>query len=223
MTPPTSHAPSLEESYPQYLDSLLAGDSQRCRVIFQECLDADIPIREVYLNLVQRPLYEVGELWERHEVSVATEHLATAITESLLNLAGPRLFAGPRSGKSAMVACAPNELHQIGAKIVADHFELNGWRSFFLGANTPSPDLQSLIAEKRPDAVALSATMSFKAHALISEAIEIRAAFPKLPVLVGGQAFHHDAQDGVEGLRGVRLIRSLEELEDWIRDDRPIF
>lgn len=38
----------------------------------------------MYQDLVQRSLYEVGELWERGHVSVATEHLATAITESLL-------------------------------------------------------------------------------------------------------------------------------------------
>ena len=78
----------------------------------------------------------------RHSERNLTEHLATAISESLLNLTYPRLFAQPRNGKSAVVTCVSNEYHQIGGKMVADIFELNGWRGHFLGANMPEADLK---------------------------------------------------------------------------------
>lgn len=205
-------------SYQLYLERLLAGDRHQCRTIFQEWLDANVPISVLYLHVVERSLYEVGELWARGEVSVATEHLATAITESLLNLVYPRLFAGPRSGKSAVVACAPNELHQVGGRIVADHFELNGWRSYFVGANTPEHDLTSLVAEKRPTVVALSATVSHNQESLIRAATGIRTKFPSIPILVGGQAFCNSGKEIEERLTGVRYMATLRELEDWMRD-----
>jgi methanogenic corrinoid protein MtbC1 len=208
-----THSFPAEESYRRYLEGLLAGDRQKCSAVFQEWIESDKPPGEVYLKLVQRSLYEVGELWERGKVSVATEHLAAAITENLLNLVRSRQFVSSPSGKSVVVACVPNEYHQIGARLVADHFELNGWRSFFLGANTPTRALLSLIAEKRPDMIALSATMTFNLDALINQATEIRAAIPEVPILVGGQAFGEAGRERAERLPGLRFLKSLEDLE----------
>ncbi|MEI8173853.1 MAG: cobalamin-dependent protein [Deltaproteobacteria bacterium] len=209
---------AFDEIYRRYLDGLLANDRHQCRVSFEQWLESHAELRTLYEDLVQRSLYEIGDLWERNRISVATEHLATAITESLLNLAYPRLFASPRLGKSAIVACVANEYHQIGGKMIADLFELNGWRGYFLGANTPVRDLKTLIEEKHPDVVALSVAMVFGLDTLISAAAEIRAAFPDVPILVGGQALRWGGRERVERLSGVRCLMSLSELEAWIKD-----
>ena len=200
------------------MDALLANDRHQCRVIFEQWLASDTELRTLYEDLVRRSLYKVGDLWERGQISVATEHLATAITESLLNLAYPRLFASPRLGKSAIVACVANEYHQIGGKMIADLFELNGWRGYFLGANTPVRDVKALVEEKRPDVVALSVAVAFSLDTLVSAAAEIRSAFPDVPILVGGQAFRWGGRQRVERLSGVRCLTSLSELEAWIKD-----
>ena len=209
---------AVEETYRRYLDALLANDRHQCRVIFEQWLASDTELRTLYEDLVRRSLYKVGDLWERGQISVATEHLATAITESLLNLAYPRLFASPRLGKSAIVACVANEYHQIGGKMIADLFELNGWRGYFLGANTPVRDVKALVEEKRPDVVALSVAVAFSLDTLVSAAAEIRSAFPDVPILVGGQAFRWGGRQRVERLSGVRYLTSLSELEAWIKD-----
>ena len=217
LPPPPPFA--YEEAYRRYLEGLLTNNRQQCRVCFEQWLAATPELRTLYEDLVRRSLYEVGDLWERGRISVATEHLATAISEGLLNLTYPRLFARPRLGKSAVVTCVANEYHQIGGKMVADLFELNGWRGYFLGANTPVRDVQALIAEKQPDVVALSVASAFSLDALISGAGEIRAAFPKVPILVGGQAFRWGGRERVERLPGVRCLLSLSELETWIEED----
>jgi methanogenic corrinoid protein MtbC1 len=218
MTTSSNQPFDFDAAYRRYLDGLLANDRQQCRLSFEQWLESDPGLRSLYEDLVRRSLYEVGDRWERGRISVATEHLATAITESLLNLAYPRLFAQPRIGKSAVVACVANEYHQIGGKMVADLFELNGWRGYFLGANTPVRDVKELIAEKRPDAVALSVAVAFNLDTLVTVAAEIRAAFPELPILVGGQAFRWGGRERVERLSGVRFLASLGELEAWIKD-----
>ena len=69
--------------YQEYLACLLAGNKERCQIIVADLLGAAIEIKELYIGLFQRSLYEIGELWERHKISVAVEHMATAITNFL--------------------------------------------------------------------------------------------------------------------------------------------
>ncbi|MEI6386819.1 MAG: cobalamin-dependent protein [Spirochaetota bacterium] len=206
-----------EELYQRYLGSLLAGDRRLSRESFEVWLNSDPDLRSLYENLVRRSLYEVGELWETGRISVAVEHLATAITESLLNLTYPRLFERPRLDKSAIVSCVANEYHQIGGKMVADVFELNSWRGYFLGANAPLRDLMSLVEEKRPDVVALSVAVAFNLDALLDVALKLRSAFPDLPIIVGGQALRWGGRERFENISGVRCLSSLGELELWIQ------
>jgi methanogenic corrinoid protein MtbC1 len=209
---------SKEEAYARYLGGLLAGDSQTCRDIFVRWLEAAPAMREIYQDLIQRSLYEVGELWAQGRISVAAEHLATAITESLLTLAQPRLLEQPRVGKSAVVACLSREYHQIGGRLVSDILEFNGWHSYFLGGNVPIGELKNLVEQKRPDAVVFSATLSSSVDYFIQAANELRVAFPDLPILAGGQAFRLTARDRAEQVPGVLCLESLEDLEAWLRE-----
>lgn len=210
------HATSVDQGYEPFLDALLAGDRARCRSIFQAWLDADLALRVLYQERVQPALYRVGELWEQGHVSVATEHLATAITEGLLGLVYPRLFDRPDVGRSVVVACAANEYHRIGGKMVADLFELRGWRGHFLGANTPQRDLLELIHEKNPDAVVLSLAVHFNLDALVCAADAVRTDFPDVPILVGGQAFRWGGLDRVAAIPRLQYLPSLMELEAWM-------
>ncbi len=149
-------------------------------------------------------------------ISVGTEHLATAIVDSLLNLVYPRLFRRPSTGRSVVVTCSVNEHHQIGAKMVADIIEMHGWRSYFLGANTPLEDLLKLINEKKPTATAFSLTLYFNIDALIGALTRVRESHPTLPLLVGGQALLWSGQARITRIPGVLMPAKLEDLEAWI-------
>jgi methanogenic corrinoid protein MtbC1 len=221
MNPGTSVSAATADAYQRYLNALLAGDRRRCQDQFEAWLDSGMDLRTLYQDLIQRSLYDVGVLWEQGRASVATEHLATAITESLLNLVYPRLFSLPRLGRSAVVTCAANEYHQIGGKMVADLFELNGWRGHFLGANTPVGDLLKLIQQKCPDVVAFSVTVYFGLEALFHAVTEIRTQFPVVPILVGGQAFRWGGRERVEQISGVRYLPSLADLDLWMKSYSP--
>lgn len=217
--PPSAPPFVAEEVYRSYLAGLLTNNREQCRACFQQWLDAEPDLLSLYEDLVQRSLYEVGELWEQGKISVAAEHLATAISEGLLNLAYPRLFATPRRGKSAVVTCMANEHHQIGGKMVADLFEFHGWRGYFLGANTPVREVIALIGEKRADVVALSVAIASGVATAINAATEIRAAFPNVPILVGGQALRWGGRERIERLPGVRCLASLRDLAAWFEEN----
>ena len=206
-----------EYVYQHYLKALLAGRRAECHGIVQDLLDARLDIKVLYTDLFQQSMYRVGELWENNRITVANEHLSTAITESLLNLAYPFIFATERSGRKAVISCCANEFHQVGGKMVADIFELNGWDGHFLGANSPAEDMVQFIQDVQPDVVGLSlAILSNMDH--LKRSIEVvRADFPNMDLLVGGQAFRWGGIDAINQYAGAEYIPSLGMLEKMLK------
>ena len=206
-----------EQLYQDYLKALLAGDRAACHDTVQGLLETKIDIKVLYHALFQRSLYEVGTLWENNRITVANEHLATAVTESLLNLVYPSIFSTERIGKKAIISCSANEYHQIGGKMVADLFELHGWEGHFLGANAPPEDMVRLVQDTKPDVVGLSLSILSNIENL-KHAIEVlKTDFPKLDLLIGGQAFTRGGLDTIKRYSGTEYIPSLEALENMLK------
>ncbi|WP_291322780.1 cobalamin-dependent protein [Desulfonatronospira sp.] len=206
------------ELYNNYLQALLQGNRMECTKIVKDLLDRDVTIYDLYLDLFQTSLYEVGYLWETNRISVATEHMATSITESLLSLAYPKIFSAQHVGKKAVVSCLVNEYHQIGGKMVADIFEINGWDGYFLGANTPVQDLLGIVRNKQPEIVALSMSLFFNIDYLHNILQQLESELPGQQVIVGGQAFRWGGTDIQDQYSNVKYISSIKELEKMLHE-----
>lgn len=208
--------------YQKYLDFLLAGDKAGCFSLVSDLLRSQIDIKDLYINLFQRSMYEVGHLWEQNKISVAKEHVATAITEGLLGLVYPRIFEAEHIGRTAIISCLANEYHQLGGKMVADIFELNGWDGYFLGANSPLEQLYSAIEEKQPEVLALSLSVCFNFDQLYRALDALRGRYPHLPIMVGGQAFLWGGSDIGQRFPGVTYVANLSELELLIQSSEAL-
>lgn len=206
--------------YQNYLNCLLKGRRLVCHQIVQQLLDREILIRNLYTDLFQRSLYRVGELWEHNRITVAREHLVTALTEGLMGRVYPVLFHMEKTskGKKVIVSCAANEFHQVGGKMVADLFEMNGWDAYFIGANTPVDQLIKHIDEEAPDMVGLSLSVYFNLSNFKTALEAIRTHYPTLDIMVGGQAFKWGGLDLLRGRSGMEYIATLEHLENVLED-----
>ena len=207
-----------EAAYQSYLAYLIAGDRNKCREVVEDTLRDNVDIKDLYVGVFQRALYRVGELWECNQLSVAREHIATAITESMLSLVYPSIFAAEHCGRKAIVACAANEYHQLGGKMVADILELNGWDGLFSGANTPAKDLLELINNTNPNLLCLSLSVQSGLPTLLLLLDNVRTEFPDLPIIVGGQAFRWGGRENIASYPDVRLVETIHELERLIKD-----
>ncbi|KHK01678.1 cobalamin B12-binding domain-containing protein [Desulfovibrio sp. TomC] len=205
--------------YDSYFQSLVAGDRRACRQIILGLLETDIDIKTLYLSYFQKSLYAIGDLWAANKITVAVEHMATAITESLFPLVYPRIFMADHCGKKAVISCTANEYHQIGGKMVADILELNGWDTIFLGANTPLQSLLDFIDTNQPDMVGLSLSLQDNMPNLLTAIGKIRDRHPELSIIVGGQAFSFSGSEILKATEHVHLIRSFSELEGYIQAD----
>ena len=205
-----------DEDYHRYLSALIQGDRWECVQILDGENREDRAIIPFYEGLFQRSLYRVGELWEMNRISVATEHMATSITEGFMNQLFARMISPHRRGKKVIVASAENEMHQVGAKMAADVFEMHGWDSLYLGANTPTLELVRFIDDVEPDLVGISLSVYFHMGDLEGMLNALQKRFPNLPVLIGGQAFRHGGENVVDPYPDAIHIASLGELKRFI-------
>lgn len=203
-----------EDVYNNYFDYLICGNKRGCSQIVEGLMENNCSVENIYAGLFQRSLYQVGEYWEQNLISVATEHMVTAITESLMISMQPKIFNTERVGKKAVIASVAGEFHQVGAKMVADVFEMNGWDGHFLGGNTPEMELIRFIDETKPDVIGLSLTLYFNLPALLSEVEKIKHYFPETPLIVGGQAFKYSSgKEAVKPFKETHYLSSMHSLE----------
>lgn len=199
-----------------YLSHVIQGDKKECLEIARKYLDGGRSMTELYEKVLKQALYEVGRLWESNKISVATEHMSTAITESILNELYYDFNFNVNENKKVVLACAENEQHQVGIKMVGDVFEKHGWDTFFLGTGIPVTELISFIHEKKPDALAISLSIYFNYRGLNNMLIEITNEFPNLEILLGGQAFSRLSAELVNNFPETKIINSLYDLNQYL-------
>lgn len=179
----------------RFLDALLRGDRRSAAQVVDTTLEANGGLRVLYLDLIQPAMREVGRLWQENMITVADEHLATAIVQSVMSRAFEREYVW--RGEKALhlvAACADDERHQIGLRMVCDLLELQEWETTYLGASVPITSLVEFVVRHMPDAVAISATVAPSVTRVRATIAAIRAApLARQPVIVvGGRAFLGD-------------------------------
>jgi MerR family transcriptional regulator, light-induced transcriptional regulator len=170
---------------------LLHGDHKGCLKLVDLSVTTSEELRYFYEHVVKYALYTVGTLWERNEISVAEEHMATAVVGRVTSFLYGRFVGQPQTKGVAVVSAGPNEFHEVGARMVADMLELDGWDVTYLGANTPLEELVTLIKQKKPFLLALSVATAFNlenARQLIAS-VKGSAELVNTRILAGGLAF----------------------------------
>jgi methanogenic corrinoid protein MtbC1 len=151
-----------------------------------------MPLATLYQQVIGPAMYELGRLWEEGVITVADEHLATALTHRVLAaLRPPELLEQSfqaRSGKPrAILAAVQGEQHALGLRMAADLLEDRGCQVAYLGADVPSEAVLQAIRTLSPDLLGLSATMPESARHLEDVVERVREEHPELPLLLGGQ------------------------------------
>jgi methanogenic corrinoid protein MtbC1 len=194
--PADTQASALGAVREGYLQALLAADVPAARGVLEDAVSTGLPVRSIYLDVLQPTLYEVGRRWSHAQISVAQEHLATAATQSAMARLAERLATGERRARrgTALVACVSDELHAVGGRMVADFLEADGWAVVFLGQLTPGADLAAIATEHAAKVVALSAALPERVPRVAEVCVELRALDPAPFVIAGGQAFGGSAE-----------------------------
>jgi MerR family transcriptional regulator, light-induced transcriptional regulator len=175
-----------------YLSALLRAERHLASSLILDAANGGTPIRDLYLQVFQPSQHELGRLWQMNEISVAQEHYCTAATQLIMSQLYSYIFSGERRSRTLVAACVTGDLHEIGARMVSDLLEMEGWNTIYLGANIPVSSIIQLMRERDVDVLALSATMTFHVPAVERFIADIRRAEEVRPakIMVGGYPFN---------------------------------
>lgn len=176
-----------------YLDALLRGRRDiASRLILDQIQWKGVAVRDLYLYVFQKVQHEIGRLWQINQLSVAQEHYCTAATQMIMSQLYPYIFSTEKNGKTLVATCVSSDLHEIGVRMVSDFFEMEGWDTFYLGANTPAPDFLKTLKERNADLALISATMIFHLRHVRELIEKIRAdkETQNVKIMVGGYPFN---------------------------------
>lgn len=195
---------------------LRVGDGIAAEVLTAEALDGGVA-PEVIQSLVITPaMVRIGEMWERGQVGVADEHLATSISQHALI----RLFESMtakrrrlRSAETVLLAAVEGQHHVLGLRMVADVLESFGHRILYLGADVPVASLRAFALEHQPALAGLGFGITSDVSCLADSVWALHEVSPDTRIMLGGRSVPADFRSAyryVESSMDVRL--AVEEL-----------
>lgn len=200
-----------------FYNNLIEGNKNRCSEIVKDLLDEGVDLKEIYVELFQKALYRIGKLWDKNEITIPEEHMATQIIEALLSKFSPAVSAD--SNLKVVVTCIDKEFHDIGAKMVANIFELNGWKTFYLGASVPLRELTKFINNSDPQIIALSWSLYLNLARFLEMIDTLTKLFPTKKIIVGGQALAENSTQLLKKYNNVLHIQSIYELDEYLKSN----
>ena len=179
-------------------DALDRFDEPRAQAILDRLLavaTVDTLLRDVVLPY----LHELGERWARGDASVAQEHFASSVLRG--RLLGLARGWGQGLGPAAVLACLPDEQHDLGLITFGLALRARGWRIVYLGTDTPIETVEQVSRRLDPSLVVLVAVSSDRVQPVLPQ---LRALAGRHRLALGGGATANGALEpsGVLELTG---------------------
>ncbi|HMN48365.1 MAG TPA: cobalamin-dependent protein [Ignavibacteriaceae bacterium] len=198
-----------------FYNALVDGDKDGCANLVQSLIEEGVNLKDIYVELFQKSLYRIGKLWDDNKLSIPEEHMATRIVEYLINRFAP--VGKSNSDKKVVIACIDKEFHEIGAKMVSNIFELNGWKSYYLGASVPNKEILKFVKRIDPDIIALSWSLYLNLGRFLEVLDHLTRFFPTKKILIGGQALSENSNNILKKYKNIEYIESLDSLESYLK------
>jgi len=152
-----------------------------------------VTIPELYRDVLTSILAATGAAWQRGTVAIWEEHLASATVRTIVEILYPGVLkakaAAADAGHSVLLACPPEESHDLGLRMVADRFDMAGWTTYFLGPDTPVEEIADAAARLGVHAIVMSSSTHYHRLAVRHAVDYLKEALPNVDVWVGGPAF----------------------------------
>jgi excisionase family DNA binding protein len=165
-------------------------------------------------ELVSSVLAELGKRWERGQLSILQEHLASErLARGLARCT--ESIAVPPGGARALLVGAEGDEHTLGLQLAELVFRERGWTVLWGGRSTPTREVVARVAQGDCDLVAVSAAGSCADAARLREqARAVRAACAERDVqlILGGAGAWPEPTSDLPRFHRVRNFRELHEL-----------
>jgi methanogenic corrinoid protein MtbC1 len=202
--------PAADDWRPPFdiIDAALAHAVAHDAPLLRDVLQRAIRARGVhtFVETVAAPfMHRVGDEWHAGQLTIAQEHLATAVLHDLLLEVVRGIGRAPNAPR-VVVATPPGERHVVGAAITAARAAAEGWDVIYLGADLPIADIVAVTTSSGAEVVALSLVHVQDPEGRVAEIGALARALPAARIVVGGS-----------GARGIQSqLRAIGVMPDFL-------
>jgi methanogenic corrinoid protein MtbC1 len=197
--------------YEEFMKALLTPNMGKSIDISNDFIKNRDDIKIFWEQILVPALYNIGSQWSNGKITVGQEHTATSICQRVMALHYDKILGDIQNKKKILVTPSPTELHQIGARMVSDFLELNGYEVFYICPKSITSDyIIKIIIDEDIEDIIISTTLISNldsTRVLISQIKKQK----KVKVYVGGQAYTSDKQTA-ESVNADFYISSIDKL-----------
>lgn len=176
----------------RYMQPLLAGRRAECFQIVADAVREGTSVEELICDVIWPARAQVERLYQDDRINTAMEHLACRINRTVADQLQTHLPRQRPNGKRALIASADGPQEELGAQIVADLLQADGWDVYFVGGGVPDDEILGMVGQLCPQVLVI-----FGAHpeavantrAMI-ERIRDVGVCPTMNIVVSGGIFN---------------------------------
>lgn len=185
----TKREESTKKSKQALYKKLTDGDIQSSVKIYEEYMKIFDPAD--FFDKILRPvMYKIGEDWADNTISIATEHVASNVAQTLVKIIMDKVSGS--ANKKKILVCVPlGEEHHLGCDVLETYLSIKGFKVYNIGTSIPTESILSFIEYNKPDIVLVSITLEDNISAGQRLVKKIKDQY-SIPILVGGFAFQSE-------------------------------
>ena len=179
----------LERLKVQLFSSMTEGDLKETIRIYELFVDRS-NIEQFYEKILNPIMEKVGSMWADGRLSIATEHIASNTTQSLIKIISEKHKRSTLDKGKVIITTPVGEEHCLSCNMIESFLLSKGFTTFNLSPSTPANSLVEFIKTIHPTAILISITLDDNIKAGQRLTKKIYDQYKRLPVYVGGQALN---------------------------------
>lgn len=212
--------PGRADAFASFLEALLSFNEQRATEEWATYLGVS-DVGTLLRNLAIPALQKIGDGWHEGTVTVAQEHFASSFIRSRLESLA-RQQPAPRGAPVVLLACLPDNWHEMSLLMLNVVLRFRGLRTVYLGQAVPADDLLRTVEDLQPAVVVLHG-YDDSAYEQMEELVpRIAEAAPFTRVVYGGRPFEngHPLAATPATFGGRTIEEGVETIDALAREQR---
>ncbi len=186
--------PAVDPVYEAVAAALAEHDKATAvRTAVEAVTSGAVEIPELYRDVLSRILADTGAAWQTGSTAIWEEHFASATVRTIVEILYPGVLKAKAaiepSGRTVLLACPPEEGHDLGLRMVSDRFDMAGWNTYFLGPDTPVAEVADAARRLGVDAIVMSSSTHYHRLSVRHAVDALKKELPGVNIWVGGPAF----------------------------------
>ena len=180
---------ATNKSKQQLYKKLTDGDIEGCVKIYEEYTKI-FNASDFFDRILKPVMYKIGDDWATNKISIATEHVASNIAQTLVKIIMDQV-SGTGKKKKILICVPQGEEHHLGCDVLETYLSIKGFKIYNMGVSAPTESILSFIDNNKPEVVLVSITLEDNLAAGQRLVRKIKD-HKNIPILIGGFAFQRE-------------------------------